>query len=106
MLRADLLGPTSIAALERIADDGDQQEQLRRRCIEVLGRSTLDAAAEALLRLVQPRSMLELGSLREAAAVCLKGSPASRAASLFEQGLASTVRRVRKAGQRAASGAT
>ena len=104
MLRADLLGPTAIMALERLADDGDQQDALRRRCIEVLGRSTLDPAAEALLRLIQPRSILELGTLRDLAAVSLKGSPAPKAAALFAQGLASTVRRVRKSCERAAGG--
>jgi hypothetical protein len=102
MLRADLLGLGAIVQLERIADDGDREEALRRRCIEVLGRSTLDSAAEALLRLIQPRSLLEGGTLRELAAVALRGSPAPRAAAFFEQGLQSSVRRVRKACERAA----
>jgi hypothetical protein len=104
MLRADLLGPSAISVLERLADDGDQPEPLRRRCIEVLGRSALDAAADALLRLIQPRSLLELGTLRELAAVALRSSPAPKAAACFQLGLSSSVRRVRKACERAAGG--
>jgi HEAT repeat protein len=106
MLRPELLGARAIASLERLADDGEQPETLRRRCVEVLGRCPHDGAAEALLRLIQPRSLLELGGLRELAAVALRASPAPRAAACFQLGLGSSVRRVRKACERAAGGGT
>jgi hypothetical protein len=104
MLRAELLTSSGVAELERVADDTTQPEALRRRCIEVLGRSTLEPAAEALFRLLQPRSLLEMGTLREHAAVALRSSPSAKAAELFRMGLESSVRRVRKACERAAGG--
>ncbi len=104
LLRAELLSPIAISAMERLADDPDQPEALRKRLVDVLGRSPREAAASALFRLLQPRSLLELGSVREAAAVALRHSNAPNAADLFEQGLQSSVRRIRKACERAERG--
>jgi hypothetical protein len=104
MLRGEVLGTTAISTLERLAADTSQQEPLRRRYVEVLGRCPHDAAAQSLLRLIQPRGLLELGAIRELAAVALRSSPAPSAAALFQEGLSSPVRRVRKACERAAGG--
>jgi HEAT repeat protein len=107
MLRGDLAGPGAIAELERVAADDAQSADTRRKAIEALGQSTLEAAAASLYRLLQPRGLIEIGSasaLRDLAAVALKRSRSPAAAAYFEQGLQSTAWRVRKACARAAEG--
>lgn len=100
--RGELLSPVGIQVLERIASDDAQPDDVRRFAIEAIGRSRDDAAATALFALIQPRSLLELGTIRELAAVALRSSPAPRAPHLFAEGLRSSVLRVRKACERAA----
>ncbi len=104
VLRGDLLTPRSVALLEHYAADERKPEETRRFVIEVLGSSRLDDAAGALFRLLQPRGLIEMGSLRDATAVALRGSKAPSAAHWFDEGLRSTAWRVRKACERAASG--
>jgi hypothetical protein len=105
-LQGELLGPASIADLGRIAEDEQRPEELRRFCIQTLGSCPVDAAAGVLFRVLQPKGLIELGSssaaVRDLAASALHGSPAPAARRYFEEGLASTVRRVRKACERAA----
>jgi hypothetical protein len=101
LLRGELLSETSVQRLERIALAEDQPDDLRRRVVEALGRCPLDAAAGALFTLLQPRGLLELGSLRDAVAVALRGSPAPLAGGYFSEGLKSSAWRVRKACERA-----
>jgi hypothetical protein len=105
LLRGDLLSEAGVNRLERIALDESQPEELRRRVVEALGKCPLDAAATSLFTLLQPRGLIELGSLRDNAAVALRGSPAPLAAGYFREGLASPAWRVRKACERAAGGA-
>ena len=105
LLRGDLLSEAGVNRLEKIALDESQPEDLRRRVVEALGKCPLDAAATALFTLLQPRGLIELGSLRDNAAVALRGSPAPLAAGYFREGLASPAWRVRKACERAAGGA-
>jgi len=105
-LRGELLGPDAIADLGKIAEDEQRSDELRRFCIQALGSSPSDAAAGLLFKVLQPKGLIDLGSssaaVRDLAAVALHGSPAPSAAKYFEQGLASSVRRVRKACERAA----
>lgn len=105
-LRGELLGAGAIAELARIAEDEQTSEELRRFSIQALGQCPVDAAAGCLFKVLQPKGLIELGSgsaaVRDLAAVALRGSPAPAARGYFEQGLASTVRRVRKACERAA----
>jgi HEAT repeat protein len=104
MIRGDLLTTHSIPQLERVAADESHPEPVRRRCVEALGKSPLDAAATALYALLQPRGLIELGTIRDLAAVVLRTSPAPAARAYFDEGLRSPVWRVRKACERAASG--
>lgn len=104
MIRGELLTAHSIAQLERVAADESHPEPVRRRCVEALGKSPLDAAATALYALLQPRGLIELGTIRDLAALVLRTSPAPAARGYFEEGLKSPVWRVRKACERAASG--
>lgn len=104
MIRGELLTAHSIPQLERVAADETHPEPVRRRCVEALGKSPLDAAATALYALLQPRGLIELGTIRDLAAVVLRTSPAPAARGYFEEGLKSQVWRVRKACERAASG--
>jgi len=104
MLRGDLLTPEAIARLERIALGEEYAEDLRRRVVDALGKSPLDAAATALFTLLQPRGLLESGSLREFVAVALHQSPAPLGRGYFAEGLKSPAWRVRKACERAAGG--
>jgi hypothetical protein len=104
-LRGELLGDAAIAVLERLAHDDQQPEELRRRVVEALGRSPRDTAALALSRVLHPQGLIESGataSVRDLAASALRRSPAPAAPGYFEQGLSSSVRRVRKACERAA----
>lgn len=97
--------PTSaVEVLERIAGDDARDPDTRRTLVRVLGRSREDVAAEALVRLLEPRGLMDsasAGAVRDDAARALRRSPAPAAAALFEQALASPVRRVRKACERA-----
>ncbi|MBS2019288.1 MAG: HEAT repeat domain-containing protein [Deltaproteobacteria bacterium] len=104
MIRGELLTAHSIPALERVAADESHPEAVRRRCVEALGRSPLDAAATALYALLQPRGLIELGTIRDLAAMMLRSSPAPLARGYFEEGLKSPVWRVRKACERALGG--
>jgi len=102
LLRGDLLTPRSIALLEHYASDERKPEETRRFIVEVLGSSRLDDAAGALFRLLQPRGLIEMGSLRDAVATALRKSPAPAAQYWFNEGLRSPAWRVRKACERAA----
>jgi hypothetical protein len=102
LLRGELLSAASVDRLEKIALAEEQPEDLRLRVIEALGRCPLDAAATALFTLLQPRGLIELGSLRDTVAVALRGSPAPLAGGYFSEGLKSPAYRVRKACERAA----
>ncbi len=106
-LRGELLGPSAISELEKVAADDKQAEELRLRIVHALGQSSLDTSADALGTLLQSGGLIESGAtanVRDAAAVALHRSRAPKAKVLFEQGLASSARRVRKACQRAAEG--
>lgn len=103
LLRGELLGVGSIATVEAFAADESQPEDIRLRCVTALGRSAHDAAAEALFKLIHPRGLLDTSAgVRDAAAVALRASHAPGAAALFEEGLRSSTRRVRKSCERAA----
>ncbi len=102
MLRGELLTTEAVARLERVALGEEYAEDVRRRVIEALGRCPLDAAATSLFTLLQPRGMLDLGSLRDLVALALKQSRAPLASGYFAEGLKSPARRVRKACERAA----
>jgi HEAT repeat protein len=106
LLRGELLSAEAVGRLERVANDEDQPEEVRRRVVEALGRCPLDAAATALNTLMQPRGLIEVGSLRDHIAVALRKSPAPLAAGYFAEGLKSPAWRVRKACERAAGAAT
>jgi len=99
----ELSGPV-VSALEAVAADETRGEDARRTAIQVLGGSRSDAAPDALLRLMQPHGLIEApstGTLRDDAARALHGCPAAGAPARFEEALHSTVRRVRKACERA-----
>jgi HEAT repeat protein len=102
LLRGDMLTPRSIALLEHYAGDERKPEETRRYIVEVIGSSRLDDAAGALFRLLQPRGLIEMSSVRDAAAVALRRCPAPSAAYWFNEGLRSSAWRVRKACERAA----
>ena len=102
LLRGELLTAAAVTKLERVALAEDQPEELRRRVVEALGRCPLDMAATALNTMMQPRGLLEIGSLRDDIAVALHKSPAPLAAGYFAEGLRSPAWRVRKACERAA----
>jgi hypothetical protein len=104
LLRGELAGPKAIERLEKIAGDEQQPEDLRRRVIHALGRSPREEAAQALLRVLQPKGLLDVGSgaLRDTAAEALRHSPAPNAPDCFGEGLRSSMWRVRKACERAA----
>jgi hypothetical protein len=105
LLRGEILGTGAIADVQRFALDERHGDDLRRRAMDALGRSPRNEAAQALYDLIQPRALLDAGSvadMRDHAAAALRRSPAPGARALFEQGLASSVRRVRKACARAA----
>jgi HEAT repeat protein len=102
LLRGELLSADAVARLERLALAEDQPEEFRRRLVDALGRCPLDAAATALFTLLQPRGLLEVGSLRDHVAVALRKSRAPLAAGYFAEGLKSPAWRVRKACERAA----
>ncbi|MGH7295183.1 MAG: hypothetical protein ACRELB_09630, partial [Polyangiaceae bacterium] len=93
-----------IDGLRRSAADDSCDLESRRSIVAALGRSRLDAAADALVHLLQPHGLVDsagAGALRDDAARALRHSPAPSASSLFEEALRSTVRRVRKACERA-----
>jgi hypothetical protein len=71
--------------------------------IHALGRSPRDEAAAALLRILQPKGLVDLGgsAIRDIAASMLRHSTAPSAPTYFEQGLRSPAWRVRKACERA-----
>ncbi len=98
------LGPAAAHSIEASILDDTQTDDLRRRALEALGKSTSDEAASALYRLLEPRGLLErpfLSELRERAAACLCRSRAPGAAALFQRALQSPTWRVRKACEKA-----
>lgn len=108
LLRGELLGDAAIEELERFVLDDDQPEDLRRSAVIALGRCPRDTAAMALFQVLHPQGLIESGGtsgVRDLAASALRQSPAPGASGYFEQGLASPVRRVRRACERAAGGA-
>jgi hypothetical protein len=105
LLRGELLGDAAIAELERFVLDDGQPEDLRRSAVVALGRCPRDTAAMALFQVLHPQGLIESGGtagVRDLAASALRQSPAPCAREYFEQGLASAVRRVRRACERAA----
>ncbi len=102
LVRGELLGPRAIARLDELLRDEAQPEELKRRVVVVLGRSGQDEAAAALFAVIQPRGLLDLGALRDAAADALATSPAPGARAYFDEGLRSSVWRVRRACEKAA----
>lgn len=102
MLRGELLGARGIARMAEVIRDESQPEELKRRLVVALGRSPSDAAAAALFDAMQPRGLLDLGALRDAAAEALRASPAPSAMRLFDEGLRSSVWRVRRSCEKAA----
>jgi len=108
LLRGELLGDPAIAELERLLLDDQQPDDLRRSVVDALGRCPRDGAAMALFKGLHPQGLIESGGaagVRDLAASALRHSPAPGASAYFEQGLTSSVRRVRKACERAAGGA-
>jgi hypothetical protein len=104
LLRGDLLDADTIAELERVIADDARLDDVRLAGIEALGRSTRDEAAEALFQLMHPVGLIEssaAGHVRDQAALALHGCPAQAAGERFARGLASSVRRVRRACERA-----
>jgi HEAT repeat protein len=97
LVRGELAGPTAILILERVAADEQQPEDVRHTAIDALTRCPHDQAAAALFQLLQPRGLIDLGSMRDLVALGLFRSRAPGAAALFEQGLRSQAWRVRKA---------
>jgi HEAT repeat protein len=104
LVRGELVGPTTVPILERVAGAENESEEVRRMAIEALGRSPHDSAPAALFRLLQPRGLIDLDTTRDYAAVALRHSPAPQATALFNEGLKSSSRRVRKACERAVIG--
>jgi hypothetical protein len=107
LLRGEILGDAAIADLERVAADDGQSAEVRRRVVEALGRCERDAAALALFKLLHPQGLIESSAsseMRDVAAYALRRSRAPAAPEYFERGLGSSVRRVRKACERAAGG--
>jgi len=102
-----ILEPTQavVSTLEAIAADDTRDQATRQIVVQVLGRSRDDASAEALVRLLQPHGLVEsaaASAVRDEVARALRRCPAPAAGVLFEEALASPVRRVRKACERAA----
>jgi hypothetical protein len=105
LLRGELLGEGAIGELGRIAASDQRPEDVRTAAVDALGRCPRDAAAQTLYDLLHPHGLLESGatsSIRDQAAGALHRSPAPSAKELFARGLASSVRRVRRACERAA----
>jgi hypothetical protein len=104
MLRGDLANETTIETLALAANDEQLPEDVRLRVIDALGRSVENKAASALYDLIQPKGLIELGNVREYAAVALRRSRAPSAKAYFETALRSPAWRVRKACEKAAAG--
>lgn len=109
MLRGEnvVVGGAAVPRLERLARDEKLEDDVRRAALEVLGRGAIDDAAEALYRFMQPDGLLEssaVTSLRDVAAKALRDSPSEAGRRLFARGLRASVRRVRKACERAERG--
>ncbi len=95
---------SAVPVLEGIAGNDARGVETRLAVVRVLGRSREDASAEALRRLLEPRGLMESAAataVRDEVARALRRSLAPAAATLFEQAIASPVRRVRKACERA-----
>jgi hypothetical protein len=104
LLRGDLLGPAAIADLQRIVVHDTTPDAIRIAGVEALSQSRRDEAARSLYELLHPSGLIEAGGIsqmRDVAAVALKRAAAPSAAELFAKGLASSVRRVRRACERA-----
>lgn len=101
------LSDRDVARLETAAVDESRSEEVRKAAIRALGRSASNAAARALMRMLEPKGLIELpstGAMRERVAVALRDSKAPEAASLFEAALRSSSWRVRRACERAREG--
>jgi hypothetical protein len=104
LLSGKLLSAEAIRVLETIAADESQSVELRHEVVVQLGRCPKKDAAAALFRIMQPKGLLDMDATRELAATALYRSTAEGAKVFFQEGLQSSVWRVRKACQRAASG--
>jgi HEAT repeat protein len=105
LLRGELLGAGAIAQLQRLIADDAQPEEIRTAGVDALSRSPRDEAGQALFELLHPAGLIESGAVshvRDLAAAALRRSRASVARELFSRGLASPIRRVRRACERAA----
>jgi hypothetical protein len=99
-----VMGAPAARSIEASILDENQTDDLRRRALDALGKSTSDEAASALYRLLEPRGLLEpsfSAEVRERAAAGLCRSRAANAAGLFHQALQSPTWRVRKACEKA-----
>jgi hypothetical protein len=108
LLRGEHLGESTVDDLARLAASDARPEDVRMLAVEALGGCPRDAAARALFVLLHPQGLLESGAtsnVRDLAATVLHRSPAAGAGELFQRALSSSVRRVRKACERAAGGA-
>ncbi len=106
LVRGELLSPAAIMGIDSLLTDPAQPEDLHRRLVRALGMSAHDSAAKLLYDLMQPVGIIEsktAGAIRDLAAAALSKCPAPGATKLFQDGLASSVWRVRKACERAAS---
>jgi hypothetical protein len=104
LLRGELLGAGAISELQRFIADDAQPEEIRTAGVDALSRSSRDEAGQALFELLHPAGLIESGAashVRDLAAVALRRSRAPVAQELFSRGLASSIRRVRRACERA-----
>ncbi len=102
-----VVGSAAVPRLERIAKDEKQDDNLRHAALGALGQGTIDEAAEALFRFMQPGKLIEsnaVTAMRDVAAAALYASPSEAGKRLFAEGLASSVRRVRRSCERAEGG--
>lgn len=101
MLRGELLVPREVSRIAELVADPQQSDELKRKLVLSLGKSVLDNAAGALFEVLQPKGLLDTGTLREVAAEALRGSPAPAAGRYFDEGLRSSSFRVRRACEKA-----
>lgn len=104
LLRGDLLSTVAVAELQRIVVHESTPDAIRLAGVEALSQCPRDEASRALYELLHPSGLMEAGGIshmRDLAAVALKRAAAPAAAELFAKGLASSVRRVRRACERA-----
>jgi len=103
LVRGEWLGTGAIHGIGRLLADPSQPEEVLKRLVQALGRSRHDTAAQLLFKTMEPKAVIDVGhaaALRELAAAELKRCPAASAPKLFDEGLHSTSRRVRKVCER------